>query len=74
MNKKDEEFMKFFENGRWLKYLLRIVVVCLVVRIVALLLEFSFSGVYDDSIFLEIIMYTLMTLTTSFLLVNVDKL
>lgn len=74
MNKKDEEFMKIFENGRWLKYLLRIIVVCLIVRIVAVLAEIAFNGIYSETYFLEVIMYALLTLTASFLLVNTDKL
>lgn len=74
MNKKDEEFMKIFENGRWLKYLLRIIVVCLIVCIVAVLAEIAFNDIYNETCFLEVIMYALLTLTASFLLVNTDKL
>lgn len=72
MNKKDEEFMKIFENGKWLKYILRVVLICLIVKIVALLASFAYG--YSDTAFLEVIAYALLTLTTSFLLVNTDRL
>ena len=74
MNNKDDEFMKMFENGLWLKYLLRAVVVYFCLRIVMLLIIIAVYSIHSETHFLQVIMYTLLTLVASFLLVHREKL
>lgn len=74
MGNKDEEFMKMFENGLWLKYMLRVVVAYFSVRIVMLLIEIAANGLYSETCFLQVIMYAVLMLVASYLLVHRDKL
>ena len=74
MSNKDDEFMKMFENGLWLKYLLRVVVVYFCVRIIFLLIQNAGYGYYGVECFLEVIMYAVLILVASYLLVHREKL